>query len=323
MDTHVEILFGRIAVLSKFVTQEQIDECIMLQEERIRTHPDEPLHLGTILVSKKYLTEREKRAILQVQKENLQKRESGTSARRQERIFGYLVMRLGYCNEQQVYECVREQARLARFNLFFKLGEVFVSKQYLDFEQVEEILALQGKFIVTCPGCKTKFNVVRYQAGSKVKCPECGTIITVPDVLDEIGKKKVDEIEDIDDENETSIDFTKPGELVIDSSFDNETTDVSTGELMDEEFDEENVKPEDTSVKTVNDDHANQTNVPDVDDEEKTEHIEQALDDITEVIRMRDLNYDSSSEIEPQDEEKSEEEIDNEESDDESENSTE
>ncbi len=270
MDTHDEILFGRIAVLSKFVTQEQIDECIMQQEERIRTNPEDHLHLGTILVEKKYLTEREKRAILQVQKENLQKRDSGSTARRQERIFGYLVMRLGYCDEQQVYECVREQARLARFNLFFKLGEVFVSKVYLQHDQVEEILALQGKFIVTCPGCKTKFNVVRYQAGSKVKCPECGTIITVPDVLEELGKyKKNSQIE-------TRTDFTIPG-----VSADKPDESVSETEPVSETI--YDVKHENGNEQVEGD---------------KAKKIEKALDEITDEIRKRDQNYQISSDDE-------------------------
>lgn len=188
MPTNDEILFGRIAVLSKFVTQEQVDECVSEQERR-NTEADIPVHLGTLLVEKGYLTEREKRAILQVQKENLQRREAGTNARRQERIFGYLVMKLGYCTEQQVFECVREQAKLMRLNLIFRLGEVFVSKHYLTHAQVEEVLALQDKFIVTCEGCGTRFNVVRYQAGTRVKCPECGYVIQVPDVLGQIRKE--------------------------------------------------------------------------------------------------------------------------------------
>ncbi|MGE0434328.1 MAG: MJ0042-type zinc finger domain-containing protein, partial [Planctomycetota bacterium] len=190
MATNDEILFGRIAVLSKFVTQEQVDESIGVQEKMRADNEPEVPHLGTILVNCGHLSEREKRAILQVQKENLQRREAGTNARRQERIFGYLVMKLGYCTEQQVFECVREQAKLMRLNLIFKLGEVFVSKRYLSHEQVQEVLALQDKFIVTCPGCATKFNVVRYQAGTRVKCPECGTVISVPDVLGEAKKEK-------------------------------------------------------------------------------------------------------------------------------------
>ena len=190
MATNDEILFGRIAVLSKFVTQEQVDESIEVQEKMRADNEPEVPHLGTILVNNGHLSEREKRAILQVQKENLQRREAGTNARRQERIFGYLVMKLGYCTEQQVFECVREQAKLMRLNLIFKLGEVFVSKKYLSHEQVQEVLALQDKFIVTCPGCATKFNVVRYQAGTRVKCPECGTVISGPDVLGEAKKEK-------------------------------------------------------------------------------------------------------------------------------------
>jgi len=190
MATNDEILFGRIAVLSKFVTQEEVDICLELQEKHRADSPDEVPHLGTVLVTQGFLSEREKRAILQVQKENLQRKDSGANARRQERVFGYLVMKLGYSTEEQVFECVREQARLQRFNLVFKLGEVFVSKGYLSHDQVTEVLALQDKFIITCEGCGVKFNVVRYQAGQKVKCPECATIAFVPDVLGDIQREK-------------------------------------------------------------------------------------------------------------------------------------
>ena len=183
--TNDEVLFGRIAVLSKFVNQEQVDGAVVAQDEA-RKHlvaDDRAPHLGTILVSQGHLSEREKRAILQVQKENLQMR---NSSRRQEKVFGYLVQRLGYSSREEVMECVQEQARVARLNLLFRIGEVFVSKGYLSLGQVDDVLALQDRFIITCEACHKQFNVVRYEAGTRVKCPECGHLYTVPDIVSEI-----------------------------------------------------------------------------------------------------------------------------------------
>jgi len=87
---------------------------------------------------------------------------------------GRLAIERGYCNEQQVHECIREQAKLERFNLFFRLGEVMVSRGALSAEKVHELLQTQNITILGCPACFSKFNVLNYQDGMAIACPKCG-----------------------------------------------------------------------------------------------------------------------------------------------------
>ena len=79
-----------------------------------------------------------------------------------------------YCNEQQVHESIREQAKLERFNLFFRLGEVMVSRGVLKPEQVHELLQSQNITILGCPACFSKFNVLNFKEGMNIACPKCG-----------------------------------------------------------------------------------------------------------------------------------------------------
>lgn len=184
-------LFGKIALHNNFVTGAQLEECLRLQRAA-----DPPKLLGMIMLERGYITREQLRLILEYQKKNLQRPATDPDEQKEDIAFGFLAVKLAYTTLDRVYECVREQARMARLGLYFRLGEIFVNRGYLTAEQVGDILARQNKTILECPGCASRYNVIGYQPGRDVRCTKCGTALTPPSDPSSIT---VDEALDADD----------------------------------------------------------------------------------------------------------------------------
>lgn len=192
-ESKLEMLFGKIAVACGFVTDEHVEAALDYQEH----HLDEHRHLGRILVSQGSMTEDELMTVLAIQRENRLRAELSPAVRRLGVTLGSLAVERGYCTLEQVHECIREQARLERLNLFFRLGEVMCSKGVLTIEQVHELLATQNITILGCPGCFSKYNVLNYREGARLECPKCATQLELPGIVSSI---KVDANIDHDDD---------------------------------------------------------------------------------------------------------------------------
>jgi len=167
--TKIEVLFGKIAVSCGFITEEQLTKAVEAQEKS----PD-GTHLGKCMVDLGFLSDEELMTVLAIQRENRSRLEMSPAVRKMGMTLGRLAIEKGYCSEQQVHECIREQAKLERFNLFFRLGEVMVSRGVLRAEQVMELLQSQNITILGCPACFSKFNVLNFKDGMQIACPKCG-----------------------------------------------------------------------------------------------------------------------------------------------------
>lgn len=167
--TKVEVLFGKIAVSCGFITETQLTKAVEGQE-----NASEGTHLGKIMVDMGFLSDEELMTVLAIQRENRSRLEMSPAVRKMGMTLGRLAVEKQYCGEQQVHECIREQAKLERFNLFFRLGEVMVSRGVLGSDQVHKLLQTQNITILGCPDCFSKFNVLNWTDGMKIACPKCG-----------------------------------------------------------------------------------------------------------------------------------------------------
>ncbi len=165
----VEVLFGKIAVSCGFITEEQLTKAVEAQE-----NAPEGAHLGKMMVDLGFLSDEELMTVLAIQRENRSRLEMSPAVRKMGMTLGRLAIEKGYCSEQQVHECIREQAKLERFNLFFRLGEVMVSRAVLAADKVHELLQSQNITILGCPACFSKFNVLNWKEGMNIACPKCG-----------------------------------------------------------------------------------------------------------------------------------------------------
>ncbi len=188
MPTHQERLLGRIALSSGMITQEQLDQCLALQEGGRTLKP-----LGDLLLERGYINRGQRDRLLAMQKKQLV--EAADAAPRMEGkdepVFGRMVLAKEMITAEQLNECLRYQERELARGRARNLGQVMVEKGYLTRDQVKAILADQQKIIVVCNGCGTRFNAA---SGSKLpKCPACGGVLAAPPwsvslpVVDSIG----------------------------------------------------------------------------------------------------------------------------------------
>ena len=177
MLTKADILFGKIAVKAGMCSDEQIDECIRMQEEMQQRKP-----LGMIMLEKAYISEDQLQKIIEIQKTNLQEKAINSRTKRDDGMFGRIVLKLGFASEEQVHDAVRIQAKIEE-DIFLRLGEIMVKKGYLSNEQVQAVLDYQKTKIVVCPDCQTQFNVIMFTEGSDLSCYKCGAALHVPEKL--------------------------------------------------------------------------------------------------------------------------------------------
>lgn len=173
--SHQENLFGRIAVACGFAKAADVDRAIEIQrgDKQVR-------HLGYILLDLKILTEEQLMTVLAVQRESRTREERSAPVMQAGATLGELAVGTGWATLEQIHECIEEQARLERFRLFFRLGEVMASRGVLTVEQVVDLLGRQRVVILGCPACFSRFNVTNYDPKTPATCLKCGGVLEVP-----------------------------------------------------------------------------------------------------------------------------------------------
>ncbi len=169
-----DALFGQIALRLNIVTRAQLDEALELQR-----FADGHRALGLILCDLKYVSDSDLQRILDAQKALLTQQAGREKALREDNLFGKVAIRLGYCTEEQVVECLALQEQLPP-DRFMRLGDVMVIKGCLTVEQVKKTVDTQKGLIVYCPKCDTQFNVVMFRPGVSLQCYRCGTPLRIP-----------------------------------------------------------------------------------------------------------------------------------------------
>lgn len=157
--------------------------------------------LGMIMIEKGYIDETQLQKIIMIQRARARERAQHIREKRDDNLFGKLVLRFGYADEDEINECMRIQEKVEQ-ELFMRLGEIMVRKGYLSTEQVEAILEYQKMKILTCPGCNTQYNVVMFKPGAKMKCYKCGKELVVPKKLVTVAAEDIDFPEVMDEMRE-------------------------------------------------------------------------------------------------------------------------
>ncbi len=176
-----EILFGRIALMMNYISPAQLTECVMVQE---KTAPEKKL--GSIMIEKGYLSPEQANEVLSIQQANLQSPSSHPDQRVEDVIVGRLMVKHGFAAEEQVNEALRTQALREQEGIFYRLGEIMVEKGFMRVADVVNVLKIQHKQIMVCPGCGSRFNVASFQPGHKYKCKRCKTLLSKPAALESV-----------------------------------------------------------------------------------------------------------------------------------------
>ncbi|TET36662.1 MAG: hypothetical protein E3J72_07865 [Planctomycetota bacterium] len=169
-----ELLFGQIAIAEKIVDEEQLAAALDKQHNEARNKS-----IGLILVELGFANPEQIEKILEVQAENLKKASSYNPRKKSgETFFGTIAVMKRFTTLSKVVECLREQERLEKFNIFLRLGEIFVSRGYLSSEQVKKILSAQQSVKVRCDGCRRMATIEEFNPSGRYTCPACGDRLT-------------------------------------------------------------------------------------------------------------------------------------------------
>jgi len=142
--------------------------------------------LGNILVEKGFLTVEQANEVLGIQDANLQSPTNHPERRLEDVIIGKLIVKHGFANQDQVNEALRTQALREQEGSYYRLGEVMVEKGFMSVADVLNVLKIQQKQIMICPGCGSRFNVASFKPGRRYKCKRCKTLLSVPAELESV-----------------------------------------------------------------------------------------------------------------------------------------
>ncbi|MBN1808517.1 MAG: protein kinase [Planctomycetes bacterium] len=161
-------LFGMLATRAGYATEEQLQECMKLQEEYRKGGGKVP-RLGEILAQKGYMTAEQVEAVLQGQH-----REKGG-------LFGEIAVRWKFVTREQLDECLgQQQEEHAQGLPRRKIGEIMLYKGFIQVHQIAAILEAQKRRVIQCTGCDKYINIAGFRPGDKLKCASCGAVTEVP-----------------------------------------------------------------------------------------------------------------------------------------------
>lgn len=174
--TKADTLFGKIALQEGLLTEAQLRECLALQS--CMEPPVPPL--GILLMRMGYIDEPKLQRIIDVQRERLRLWQDAVRARRDDNLFGKVVLRMGLACEEDVQACLEIQDELPPAK-FKRLGDILVERGVLASEAIQRVLDFQAGLVLYCPGCDREYNMVLFNAGSKITCYQCAARIRVPE----------------------------------------------------------------------------------------------------------------------------------------------
>lgn len=166
MQSEEEIFFRTIAQEGKLLTMGQVEECLEIQKQ----HPNK---LWGILLDKGYINNSNMAAIMGRAPSNWQK--VAPKKEKIEKKFGELCIERGFATPDQIQECLDIQARFEKEGKHMRIGQILIEKKYVAIRQAQSIIELQGKKILRCANCDTKYNIKRYQPNKKYVCPKCSS----------------------------------------------------------------------------------------------------------------------------------------------------
>ncbi|MHC4778734.1 MAG: hypothetical protein ACYTFG_09190 [Planctomycetota bacterium] len=140
MASRTDLLLGQIALEKGFISQDQLDECLKVQESNPQWK-----QLGMIFLDSEFISEEDLEIVLEIQRKNLEKNLDNSELKLKDVLFGRIVVSSRFATQGQVNECLREQERIERMGMFMRLGEILVKKGYLSDENMSEILSYQNE----------------------------------------------------------------------------------------------------------------------------------------------------------------------------------
>ena len=172
-----ELLFGKIALLLGYITEEQIQEVVAHQTSA----KPRDRKIGELMLELGHMTPQDVELVLDEQRTFMAMPHSRLPTSLNEALLGRLAMQCGYLTEEQLNECLCVQEVLKDGGRPMRLGQLLVERKLMSNEDVSTVLRMQKLQIKDCPRCSSKFNSIMGELNKLEACPKCGAPLTAAD----------------------------------------------------------------------------------------------------------------------------------------------
>ncbi|RME78836.1 MAG: hypothetical protein D6785_11710, partial [Planctomycetota bacterium] len=128
------LLFGKIVLNNHLATEEQVKECLALEEKYLKEGISKPL--ADIFVEKGYLSKKQAQKVMEAQQLSIRLRNDS--------LLGKLAIKNHLMKPEQVQECLDYQKQIGYSK---RIGEIFLEKGYLSDKHYRALLQAQERIL--------------------------------------------------------------------------------------------------------------------------------------------------------------------------------
>lgn len=180
-------LISRIALVRGLASKEDLDA--YAQDPEVRAGKKE---LSELLLERGVIKKSHVDLLRSVLRQKMRKvPQQGVEPDEGDRALGSRALERGVLDPAGLERALLEQEKLRRLGFVFRLGDVLVSRGFVDREGLQSLLAVSGQRILECSSCDAFFQVSGEEAGERCElgtatCPRCSGGLQEPDFFDAV-----------------------------------------------------------------------------------------------------------------------------------------
>jgi tRNA A-37 threonylcarbamoyl transferase component Bud32 len=170
-------LVGKLALQKGMLSAEQLKDCLAEQAALQKAGQKRPL--GVIMVSRGLMKDDDLLDLLEEQKRVLAERSNYTQIRRDDFLFGQILLKQGVATSAEINDALRIQAEAAERGetAVPRLGQILIERGVTEEKEIQRTLKLQYKTLYECPGCTLKYNLVDASGDKQYRCKKCDAVL--------------------------------------------------------------------------------------------------------------------------------------------------
>jgi predicted Ser/Thr protein kinase len=170
-------LVGKLALQKGMITAGQLKDC--LEEQAAHQKAGQKRPLGVIMVGRGLMKDEDLLDLLEEQKRVLAERSNFAQVRKEDFLFGQILLKQGVASSDEINEALRVQAEAAERGetVVPRLGQILIDRGVAEEKEIQRTLKLQYKTLYECPGCTLKYNLVDASGEKQYRCKKCDAIL--------------------------------------------------------------------------------------------------------------------------------------------------
>ncbi|HVR85405.1 MAG TPA: serine/threonine-protein kinase [Planctomycetota bacterium] len=170
-------LVGKLALQKGMISAGQLKDCLAEQAALQKSGQKRPL--GVIMVGKGLMKDEDLLVLLEEQKRVLAERSNFTQIRKDDFLFGQILLKQGVATSAEINDALRLQAEAAERGEMSvpRLGQILIEMGVAQEKEIQRTLKLQYKTLYECPGCTLKYNLVDASGDKQYRCKKCDAIL--------------------------------------------------------------------------------------------------------------------------------------------------